>query len=136
MKIVDRDNAAVLAAGINGKLADLTEEQAAALDRIGDPLIAMYEPHIAGTFGGCFPFVPLAEDDFDSLIFTADGGKMWYLVIAAQILAHRDSTILAFVTEALLRALEYGPETEVDLVDDYNRMVQEIEEELSASDEG
>ena len=136
MKIIDGDNAAVLAAGINGTLAELTEKQAAALDRIGDPLIAIFKPHIAGTFGGCFPYIPLAEDDFDSFVFAADGGKTWYLVLAQQILDHLDGTVLCFLTEALLRALEYGPETEVDLVDDYNRMVQEIEEELSASDEG
>lgn len=135
MKIIDTDNAAVLAAGINGRLAELTEEQAAALDRVGDPLIAIYEPHIAGTFGGCFPYLPLAEDDFDSLIFAADGGKTWYLVIAAQILAHRDSTVLCFVNEALLHALEYGPETEIDLVAAYQRTAEEIREELDAADE-
>ena len=134
MKIVDRDNAAVLAAGINGRLADLTEEQAAALDRVGDPLIAIFEPHITGTFGGCFPFIPLAEDDFDSLIFAANGGKTWYLVIAAQILDHLDSTVLCFISEALLRALEYGPETEVDLVAAYQRTAEEIREELDAAD--
>ena len=135
MKIIDKDNAAILATGINGRLAELTAEQAAALDRVGDPLIAIYEPHIAGSFGGCFPFVPLAEDDFDSLVFAADGGKTWYLVLAQQILDHLDGTVLCFLTEALLRALEYGPETEVDLIASYNRMVEEIREELRAGDE-
>lgn len=134
MKIIDTDNAAVLAAGMNGRLADLTEEQAAALDRVGDPLIAIFEPHIAGTFGGCFPYLPLAEDDFDSLVFAANGGKTWYLVIAAQILDHLDSTVLCFISEALLRALEYGPETEVDLVADYEQTAEEIREELSGDE--
>ena len=135
MKIVERDNAAVLAAGINGTLAELTEEQAAALDRVGDPLIAIFEPHIAGTFGGCFPYVPLAEDDFDSFVFAADGGATWYLILAQQILDHLDSTVLCFVNEALLHALEYGPETEVDLVAGYLRMVEEIQKEIGAADE-
>ena len=130
IRIMTAGESAALAVGINAKPATVTEEQIEKLLKYGEPLLELYAPFFAGEYGGTYVYLPFGDDDFDSCIFSAEGGSIWYYIVSRNVLDCADSAVLGFVSEAALIALKYGPEPTLDLQASYEAEKRKRQEEL------
>ena len=128
--ILSPEESTTLAVGVNAKPANVTTEQAAKLQKYGEPLLELYAPFFDGAYGGSFVYAPYGADDFDSCVFSAEGGATWYFIISKNVLDLSESVVLAFINEALLVALKYGPEPTLDLQASYEAEKRKRQEEL------
>lgn len=130
IRIMTAGESAALAVGINAQPATVTEEQIEKLLKYSEPLLELYAPFFAGEYGGIYIYRPYGDDDFDSCVFSAEGGATWYFIISKNVLDLSESVVLAFINEALLVALKYGPEPTLDLQAIYEAEKRKRQEEL------
>lgn len=101
-----------LSFAVNAKPHGLSEAEKETVTAAAEGLVSVFEADMPGRFSGVFVYESLSEKDVDVFIFQSEDN--WFLLISS--LAVKSPFLKCFIAECFSLALEYGPETQIDLV--------------------
>ena len=101
-----------LSFAVNAKPHGLSEAEKETVTAAAEGLVSVFEADMPGRFSGIFVYEAVSEKDVDCFVFQRDDN--WFLLISS--LAVKSPFLKCFIAECFSLALEYGPETQIDLV--------------------
>ena len=99
---------------LNGKAAVVSEEDREKIKEAAAGILSVFSEELPG-FSGVFVYRALDETP-DSFCYQLKGSDKWFLVVSDQIMRLDAVTAKVILCDAVLCAVEYGPETQIDLV--------------------